>query len=443
MRTLDYLAISLKDLKRQPVRTFLTLMALVISSSLFLALTSLGFETRNALIKQLGSDETVSTIIVSSSKSLGSGFFDSNVQVANEQTSKLDDTTLQTLSGLPHVRSATPLMTVWEFRSFNVDGSEKKFVAKTQAIDPLHSSGLVSVAAGSNFTAGSAEPQVIVGNAYLKAIGKSSNPKDIVGKQITITTQNGYRGEGANIPSFSASKAEQEAFANSPTTLSATIVGVTKPSVSDNIIYIPLEWARKIQSPQRWSGREIVRDDLIAKNGYSSILIQADKSGSVKSLSTQIESMGYGVSSRQKQIDQINQLSLVMWFILGSMALISLVSAALGIVNTMLMTVSEQRSAIGVWRACGATRSHIVKMFLYQSAILGIVGGAIGTAIGYFASNYVNQKIAIILKSQGLESIAIQSASWRLLIGTVILTALLAIIAGIYPAFRAAKRIEV
>jgi putative ABC transport system permease protein len=107
------------------------------------------------------------------------------------------------------------------------------------------------------------------------------------------------------------------------------------------------------------------------------------------------------------------------------------------------MTVSEQRYAIGVWRVCGATRSLITRLFLIQAAVLGLVGGALGTAIGLTVSWYVNNKIAVLLREQGLAAMTIEPPTTTFIVSAIGLTTLLAVLAGVHPARRAARQIQV
>jgi putative ABC transport system permease protein len=129
-----------------------------------------------------------------------------------------------------------------------------------------------------------------------------------------------------------------------------------------------------------------------------------------------------------------------MWVILGAVAVIAVVAAALGVVNTMLMAVSEQRYVIGVWRACGARKSTIVRLFLVESGLLGFIGGAIGVGLGVFVSGFVNEYVNSLLQSQGLALTNIAIVPPWLMGGTIILTTVFGVLAGIYPAHRAARQ---
>jgi putative ABC transport system permease protein len=441
VRLRDWFTISLRDIRRQPVRSALTVLALVISSSLFVTLMTLGLETRSAIVEQLAEDTTVNSIAVSSTRTAGS--LGSNVQLADQAGGKLDDTTVAALRRLPGVRSATPVVNVWQFAEFSVGDHDRRFLARTSAVDPAGSS-VFALAAGSRFSAGASAAQVILGHGYAQALGLASDPDALVGQTVRITTQNNYRGHGAAVSAPGASAAERKALVDGPTRLTAEIVGVTGPAGNDNLMFIPLGWAHLIATAQTVTpdGRTVT-EDAITRDGYSSVLVQTASSTQVRPVTAAIEKLGFGATSKQAQIDQINQLSTVMWIVLGAIAVISMVSAALGIVNTMLMTVNEQRYAIGVWRACGATRSLISSLFLLQAAILGIIGGVVGTGVGMLVSGYVSGKIAHLLQDQGLSALTIGAASPASLVAAVALTTVLAVLAGLYPAHRAARHIEV
>lgn len=104
------------------------------------------------------------------------------------------------------------------------------------------------------------------------------------------------------------------------------------------------------------------------------------------------------------------------------------------------MTVSEQRYIIGVWRAVGARRKTIVRMFLVQAAMLGFIGGILGVGLAYVITHYVNEYAATLLRAQGLVVSEIAALSPSLGLMAVLLTTIFAMIAGFYPAKRAARQ---
>ncbi|NQT21497.1 MAG: ABC transporter permease [Planctomycetes bacterium] len=126
---------------------------------------------------------------------------------------------------------------------------------------------------------------------------------------------------------------------------------------------------------------------------------------------------------RQKQ-RTIHIFNLVLVCIAG----ISLVVGGIGIMNIMLATVSERTREIGICRAVGACRSDIVIQFLAESIVLTVLGGLLGTTSGWVAAR-------VIAASAGWATMV----SWQSVVAAAIISGLVGIFFGLYPAIRAAQ----
>jgi len=113
-------------------------------------------------------------------------------------------------------------------------------------------------------------------------------------------------------------------------------------------------------------------------------------------------------------------------FLVMAVASIAAIVAAVGILNTMLMSVMERYKEIGVLKATGWTNGNIMRMVLYESAILGILGGTagiiLGMALSKFVENYVTMRVYV---------------SQTLLIESFIFAIAVGLFAGLYPAWKA------
>ena len=123
---------------------------------------------------------------------------------------------------------------------------------------------------------------------------------------------------------------------------------------------------------------------------------------------------------------------------LGGIGGIALVVAAVGVVNTMIMSILERTREIGVMRAVGARRTTISLLFTLEAAWLGFWGGLIGLGIGYGAVLVANPLINKQLASNNIASSNIITLPIWLILGVVGLTTVIGILAGLYPARRAA-----
>jgi putative ABC transport system permease protein len=400
---------------------------------------SIGITTRDTVVGHFEQGDALSTIIVSANSAASGGFFNSTVQETRNDAEKLTDDVVERLNKLANVTSVTPQVTIWELANFQIEGSETSYVSNTIASSQktLDDS---SLAAGEWFDNSDKSPKIVLGNGYLRALG-ITDPTSIVGKQLTFTTVKGYRGIGADIPSYRASSSDRSTFEQQRTQLTATIVGVTAPSVNDNRIYIPLEWGRLVETPRVSTPTGETTTDSIAKNGYTNIVVMANSKDAVPGIASDINNLGFGAITYQKQIDQINQLSLVMWVILGSVAFISLISASLGIINTLLMSVSEQKQTIQIWRSCGASRGMISRIYILQAIILSVIGATVGAAVGYIVCKLINSRLESVLSAQGLNSIQLPDVPLWIIGGSIIMSVVIAVIAALYPARVAARKI--
>jgi putative ABC transport system permease protein len=434
MKIADYFAIAGKDIRRQWLRSLLTIVALTISTVILVTMAALSIGGRQAISDQFGSGDALASITVTPNQNSQALSPFGGVQEVNQQTEKLTDQTVSDLAKIPHVSSVSARATLWEFHHFSIEGSDKQFVAQGQGVG---SDAPLKLVMGKPFESNDQKNVVILGAAYIAQLGGS--PESYIGKQIQIVTQKGYRGDGATIPAAGASKQVNDSFNQSEATLKATIIGVTDKGPDQGSFFIPIGWAHAIRTAQYNEGADIKKIDQLTGDGYTAIRLSIDSTTNVKAVSEVLQKSGYGQISTLAQVERLQQFSTTMWVILGAIATIAIIAAALGVANTMLMAVSEQRYTVGVWRAVGARKKAIVRMFLVQAALLGLIGGIIGVGLGAVATYYVNGYVSSLLASQGLELTDVAQLPWWLLGGALLMTTLFAVIAGLYPAYRAAN----
>ena len=213
----------------------------------------------------------------------------------------------------------------------------------------------------------------------------------------------------------------------------------------DNSLFIPMESAMKI----------------LNRKSYSLLLVKAvsiDEVNNVQELLTNI----YGNSVQiltTKQITQIvSTITGLLGTLLGTIAAISLTVAGVGIINIMLVSVFERTREIGVLKSIGFKDSDIMKLFLSESAIIGVTGGVIGLLAGYGVSMTIPLLLQTVFSSSAQGSstgsmgfgggasfgggmalsytpvVTLDIAAISLLVAVSV-----SILAGLYPAWRASK----
>lgn len=433
MRTIDYIVLAAKDLKRQPIRSLLTITALVISTVILVTLAAISNGGQRAIVGQFG-ESSLASITVTPNQSSSSLSPFGGIQEVNAGAVKLTDETTRRLASIPNVLSVSPRVGLWEFHHFSIEGNARQFVAQASGV-PFDTAPRLET--GRFFSSNDEQGAIIVGSQYAKELGVSS--QDLIGKKILITTQKGYRGSGAAIPSANASPQANEVFNQTETSLTATIIGVTNEKIEQNGIFTSLGWARQIRTAQYAEPTGTKKVDQLAESGYTAIRVYMNDTAHVPAAAASIRSMGYGVTATLEQLEQFQQFSGAMWALLGAVAFIAAIAAALGVANTMLMTVSEQQYVIGIWRAVGARKSMIIRMFLVQAMLLGVIAGVLGILLGYLVILGVNEYIASLLESQGLGAVSLLPLPSWLLIAGATATVLFAFLASLYPAYKAAR----
>jgi putative ABC transport system permease protein len=125
--------------------------------------------------------------------------------------------------------------------------------------------------------------------------------------------------------------------------------------------------------------------------------------------------------------DQVNQILYLIYALLGVSVLISV----FGIVNTLMLSVHERTREIGMLRAIGITRRQLRRTIRFESAITAVIGSLLGLVVGLAFGWIVTKGLA----SEGLEF----EVPWGTLVLCLIVAAIVGILAGVWPAWRASR----
>jgi len=172
--------------------------------------------------------------------------------------------------------------------------------------------------------------------------------------------------------------------------------------------------------------------------GFQSMIVDADNIANVAPIASSIDHLGVnaatGLAALAEQKNKANALGAV----LGALGLIALGIAALGVTNTMVMSVLERTREIGVMRALGARRSTIRRLFTFEAAALGFFGGLFGVIIGYVFVLVAKPIIGRAVKSGKLTGLNFSVPIW-LIVLVIAGTTAIGFVSGLLPARRAAK----
>lgn len=130
---------------------------------------------------------------------------------------------------------------------------------------------------------------------------------------------------------------------------------------------------------------------------YSQIYVKAMDISDVAEIETEIKKLGYSTYSMESIREPLEKEARQQQMMLGGLGAVSLFVAALGITNTMIMSISERTREIGVMKALGCYLGNIRTMFLMEAGFIGLIGGIIGAGISFLIALIIN------LVSKGVE----------------------------------------
>ena len=170
---------------------------------------------------------------------------------------------------------------------------------------------------------------------------------------------------------------------------------------------------------------------------YSVINVYCDSMDNVMDVQKQIQDMGFDANSNMEWLEQSQQQSKMIQQILGGIGAISLLVAAIGIANTMMMSIYERTKEIGIMKVLGCDINEIRNMFLIESGFIGLIGGAFGVLLSFIISLITNH-LGLAEKIVGRAGNISELPLWLALVAIAFAT-VISMLAGLMPALKAMK----
>ncbi len=430
MKFLDLLTMSVNNLRRRKLRTGLTVLGVIIGTASIVVMISLGIGLQELTVERYESYGSLTAIQVYNYGNSGSD--------ASED-SFMTDKTLEQFARLPHVKSVTPMLRVGvtakkgAYEGYvNLLGVSRKYMED------------IPLGRGKLPDRGESRLQIIMGNRVAQNFYNARTGKGFceTGEYPEIDFMDDTVFYYFN-PSYSSSSEE----AKPPKKYLLETVGVVEGTTEDGneysySAYVEIE-ALKSQLKQIYK-KDPIPGQPTNKKGkpysyfvYDEAVVYADDMENVMDVQKMITDMGLEAYSNMEWLQQQQEQSQMIQAVLGGIGAVSLFVAAIGIANTMMMSIYERTKEIGVIKVLGCAMGNIRNMFLIEAGCIGFMGGVIGLVLSYLLSYLVNHFIGGELMT-GVAGDISRIPLW--LAGSALVFAvIIGMLAGFFPAQRAMK----
>lgn len=429
MNSADLISMGLRNLRRRKARTVLTVLGVVIGTASIIVMLSLGIAMSENFEAQLKTMGSLNTIDVTSNQ-----YAYEEKPNPFKKVAKLDDKTLAEIEVIPHVEAVMPVMA----KSLQISSGRYMMYANVNGID---FSKL---------------------ELFNYQIEQGSLPKEgeryqlIFGFSSTSNFYNPKSRGGSAPPVVDVFKARLTALPDNydpnkmPKGVRVSAAGILKQSndEKDWSVFMDIKDLEKLSAELKRQGKS---QDTPGRNTtntsadkYTNFKVRVDDINEVQLVQNTIKEMGFQAWSLSDILESMKKTSAGIRAILGGIGAVSLFVAALGITNTMVMSIYERTKEIGVMKVLGAELKDIKRLFLFEAGMIGFFGGLFGIAISYLVSFALNSAGVDLLgggmgmtpegTKQMISIIPLWLSLSALAFGTVV-----GLVSGYYPALRAMK----
>lgn len=422
MRFIDFAEMGFKNLWRRKLRTVLTMVGVSIGAFSIVIMLSLGIAMTEGYKNQLAEWGSLSKITIEKYGYV----YDEETGMGMSQENKLDDTLVQTVKGMEHVRAVTPILNV----SATLKSGKYQSWCNIVGIDPetIQYFDFPELESGEYISNEKPTALLFGKQSYNFYNPKSNNwnygnesPVNLMTDNIKITFDDTW---GEKAPKYSK----------------MLVAGVLVESTNEAnySTYAPIEQVKKWYKQQQENRKD--NKDKSKAITYESIWVSVDDTKNVEEVQQKIKDLGYTTYSRADELNNVQEMSNTLQLILGGIGAVSLLVSAIGIANTMVMSIYERTKEIGVMKVLGCVVTDIRKLFLFEASIIGLLGGGLGLGFSYLTSFLLNKYAPEIGGVIGINTgYDISIIPLWLALAALVFSILIGIVSGLYPAIKATK----
>ena len=453
MRFPDLLIMSVNNLRRRKLRTALTVLGVIIGTASIVVMVSLGIGLNELTMEQIASWGSLTTIDVRSGDSYGQSYAVSigggssgMSSGSKSEPNYITDEVIEKFSRLEHVTGTSPVL------SINVLLRQGAYEAQYETIQGVGPAYFEQIKLGEGEYPQKGDTGLFFGNTVIQDFYNAKTGKgywdtgelpdvDLMGRPFFVTfDMDGYY--QSQYPS------EDGAGTKPPKKYMMNGIGVQEGGLDDwnnysYRIYMDVD-GMKSQLKKAFKKGKTIPGQPTNKKGkpynyfiYNSAQVYVDDVDNVTKVQKELADMGFQVQSQIDWLESSKQQSQMIQAVLGGIGAVSLFVAAIGIANTMMMSIYERTKEIGVMKVLGCDMGNIRNMFLIESGFIGFMGGVIGIGLSYGISGVINRFVNME-EMNGLTGNLSRIPPW-LSLAAVGFAIFVGMAAGFMPAMRAMK----
>lgn len=453
MKFLDLLRLSSGSLLKRKVRTILTVLGVTIGVASIVVMMSLGLGLNKSSMEEMESYGSLTAINVYESGGYfygGGGYAATAGSDGEEQEEKrLDDELVETLKGLPHVELVSPMLNVSVIARCGVYENNLRIEGiSAEAFEAMK----IPLGEGHYPDGKDGKLELFYGNMVLQDFYNSKTGNypyyeknelpDINVMEDPIfyifDTDAWYQSQGGGQENSAASTVAP------PKKYMLDTCGVVEGGPEDWSRYsynVYCDIDALITELKRIFKSKAIPGQPTTASGkpykeifYSQIYVDVDAMENVAEVQNIINNMGYQASSNAEWVEYSQTQYGYIQMVLGGIGAVSLLVAAIGITNTMMMSIYERTKEIGIMKVLGCDLRNIQMLFLLEAGYIGLIGGLVGLAFSYGISAVINH----VVQSMGNMMTLSYIPPW--LAGlSLVFAILVGMVAGFFPSLRAMR----
>jgi putative ABC transport system permease protein len=445
VRLADTLSLALRNLREAKLRTALTSLGVAIGIASLVGMVSFGVAMQDQVLGNLLRSGVFDSITVTAAQRPGGqrgrrgGNPSERTRGALESARQagprvpLDDAALEMFAAIPGVKEVYPDVRLPVEVSY---GDFSEFAGATGVPMSARGQGVFQRMSFGRFFTNDADDSCLLSLEFAKRVTDDA-PGGLVGKEITL----GYAAAASplssetGVPGVNLQRAERK----------VRVVGIVErqagPSPGGGMfaaVMIPLAKAREMGVTDV-SGPQALLRQLSDRRVYTTVTVKVTRAQDTEAVEKTIKDKGFDAFSIADLLESQKKAFVLLDLLLGLVGSIALTVASLGIVNTMVMSILERTREIGVMKAVGGDDADVRKIFLVEASLIGLLGGVFGIVLGWAVGRAINAGANYYLQTQGVPAANLFLIPWWLMAGAIGFALVVSLVAGSFPAMRAAR----